>query len=595
MDSFPLFGAGAKPTEQNMEANAPQLPSLLSGTEVRSSEEIKEEGVIASPAVEKLAEQGNSWSTYFPSFGWNGFSAPQKEKRTSQTNIVKVLKEPVDESAKGVTDSSDDSALTEQCCNTTAHYINVIKENAGEIEIEALPAPVVEESSIRNDKSKKVSFGAKTKEHSVSDLNLHTQEQKKKSRSKKSKRSRKKDELKKYLKKSLKAYLKEAGPNTTPKSVESKMKKLEKSVEDMVHKAVKKEREAFVVANSDQRQAAPSATSFTQTSADSRQDPIASITMKPSEESSTLSALQEKIHSEMSVLSSFDSRHHDEKFPESQLGPSTGESKNRIHQLTQELDALKNATHSSSSTGERELPSEPEPSSDESALRASKRDTSRRWEAYMKKLRAKREGNISEAAAASQKSMSENAEQDNIAREDNGLKMKLLEKQIAEERLKISLETERSQDPSATYVDEARDESGNLSDTEKTREGNTSFQLQHQSSYPSVILASSSLVSTSTNNLSTRAKLALEEQIQAEVAELQAVQDALIYKLNMAEYSERRPTILKSDLFSKSAFDKNSMKDTETEHEELMYRTEMEKLRAKQADLFAKGRELTQF
>ena len=87
----------------------------------------------------------------------------------------------------------------------------------------------------------------------------------------------------------------------------------------------------------------------------------------------------------------------------------------------------------------------------------------------------------------------------------------------------------------------------------------------------------------------------MEEQIKAEIAELQAVHDQFIYKLNMAEYSERRPTILKSDVFSKNAFRKDPLQSKEAENEEIMCRTEMEKLRARQVDLFAKGRELTQF
>lgn len=572
MDGFPLFGTEVKATQQvsKKQETAPVAALLLSGTEIKPSEEVEKEQTSTPATTETSVKKEQSWSDYLPSFGWHASTVPQEEKKsTNQVNVVKVLND-TKSNKSAANETCDDSEITEQCCNTTAHYVNVIKQNASEIEVEALPASMIE-SSTKKGKSKKVSFGAKSPGRLTSELEGHMLKEEKKSRGKRSKRSRKKDELKKYLKKSLKAYLKETGPNTTPKSVESEMKKLEKSVEQMVHSAVEKERDALLhtVPIIDERQEAPVSVTSAHISTGIRQDPEAVVTMQPSREKSAMSSFQEEVQSKLRDLSSFSKN--------TQIGD--------IEQLL--------SHNAVTSTVERDLPSEPEPSFDDSALRQSKsQDAATRWEAYMKNLRAKRGGNINASAAALEKGTLTEKEHN----EDKILKMKKLEEQIAEESVKISLEMTKGRESYMACLDEeVRDESGHVTNID-TREGmNTSFQLQHHPSFPSVITSSSSIVSTSTMLLSTEAKFALEEQIQAEMAELQAVQDKFTYNMNMAAYSKRRPTILKSDLFSKSVFDRGPLKSKEAEKVDTIYQKEMENLRAKQADLFAKGRELTQF
>ena len=550
----------------------------MSGTEIKPSEEVKKEQVGTPLKIETATKKEQTWSDYLPSFGWRASIAPQQEKETM--NPMSVV-----ESKKGTKkEACDHSEITEQICNTTAHYVNVIKHNASEeIEVEALPASMVE-SSIKKSESKKVSFGSKSKEQLTSESEEHMpKDQKKKSRDKKSKRSRKKNELKKYLKKSLKAYLKDAGPNTTPKSVESQLKKLEKSVEQMVHSAVKKERNALLhtVPIIDEREEASATVTSKQMTTGSRQEPEAVVDVQPSGEHFTMSSFQEKAQSDLRDVSSLSANTQSEK----------------IDQLSKELNTIDIVTSTNTSTSERELPSEPEASSGASALCQSKsQDAATRWESYMKNLRTRRDSNFNASAAALKISTPTEAATPTTTQtekkqdEDMILKMNLLETQIAEERNKA-----KACESYMMRLDkEARDESRDVADME-TREGmSTSFQLQHFPSFPSVVPSCSSIVSTSTILLTTKAKLALEEQIHSEMVELQAAQDKITYNLNMAAYSKRRPTILTSDLFSKSVFDHDPLKSKEAEKADMLYQREMEILRAKQADLFAKGRELTQ-
>ena len=93
----------------------------------------------------------------------------------------------------------------------------------------------------------------------------------------------------------------------------------------------------------------------------------------------------------------------------------------------------------------------------------------------------------------------------------------------------------------------------------------------------------------------------LQDEIEAELAKLEALQNAFIVKVQQATVQKTNApqrdgdagSILKSDLFSKSIFSKPSLKSQESLDRDSDLKNELDRLRLEQSVLFAKGRQLT--